>query len=152
MVGRRGSFLVIGFNSQRDEILLCNKSKKHYLSARFNSQRDEILLINFRVSGSCFYVSIPNGMKFYSSFSYRLCWICLVSIPNGMKFYRIKLKKKLQTSLFQFPAGWNSTKHIVGLLLFSLVSIPNGMKFYKIRDEKTVKFRCFNSQRDEILH
>ena len=99
------------FNSQRDGILPYISSSEVYGIDSFNSQRDGILRFKRR----------------FHSFGYEF-----VSIPNGMEFYSLSLDA-CNSLQFQFPTGWNST---FLLFLYKLsvfyVSIPNGMEFYCI--------------------
>ena len=140
----------------------------------FNSQRDGILptLIWCTVSPAA--VSIPNGMEFYAFSTFSVCPFSWVSIPNGMEFYLEADGILISGNLFQFPTGWNSTRHLTGtpeisakvsipngmefyaaLTTFWLsvfaVSIPNGMEFYKSKKSKKKRNLSFNSQRDGIL-
>ena len=53
-----------------------------------------------------------------------------VSIPNGMEFYSSTYYAEVANRTFQFPTGWNSTSiETIGLSV-TVVSIPNGMEFY----------------------
>ena len=78
-------------------------------------------------------VSIPNGMEFYRSFrfDYRANRACFNSQRDGILREAIPADDFSQSE-FQFPTGWNSTKHITKQQAISIrVSIPNGMEFYE---------------------
>ena len=53
----------------------------------FNSQRDGILLIQTEIISIPLKVSIPNGMEFYYEPKQIRKAIGDVSIPNGIEFY-----------------------------------------------------------------
>ena len=53
----------------------------------FNSQRDGILPRFHNPRISFIFVSIPNGMEFYSQNKNKSILLQKVSIPNGMEFY-----------------------------------------------------------------
>ena len=74
------------FNSQRDGILQKEKNRRR-TAASFNSQQDRILLRLFANTAKNMYVTILNGMEFYTEAEYRKNWWAYVSIPNGMEFY-----------------------------------------------------------------
>ena len=128
---------------------------------------------------SCFrfaeIVSIPNGMEFYIPHRLeRYERRKTVSIPNGMEFYANGEINGFQTSLFQFPTGYNST-NLQRCILCSAkpFQFPTGWNstVFKASDDeysdsfnsqrdgilrKAISFligqvRCFNSQRDGIL-
>ena len=119
----------------------------------FNSQRDGILLDFSLKLGVFFFVSIPNGMEFYSSRFFGRLYIesfnsqrdgilpnlsalismelKRVSIPNGMEFYGAVLR--IGAGVRQ---SFNSQRDGILLSLIrpislrEIVSIPNGMEFY----------------------
>ena len=90
-------------------------------------------------------------MEFYLSAGFRATKDTKVSIPNGMEFYRARRGAELQSELFQFPTGWNSTINFTIIGFDCTVSIPNGMEFYPALYHLILKHSGFNSQRDGIL-
>ena len=142
----------VGFNSQRDGILLCG-AYAHIYSLQFqfptgwNSTLSSLPIIAAKIL-----VSIPNGMEFYKKdrkmigqeyrFNSQRDGILLreysasfgtipVSIPNGMEFYLFYIGSDVFLRRFQFPTGWNSTFD------------------YPLSVQRQFSF---NSQRDGILH
>ena len=94
-----------GWNSTAELELLQRAGKS------FNSQRDGILRLYTSFEADSSYVSIPNGMEFYSNLGLEFGLKILVSIPNGMEFYPLKTRSSPR---------------------LRLVSIPNGMELYFI--------------------
>ena len=122
---------IVGFNSQRDGILLYLTAFICLKGIGFNSQRDGIL---------------PKGL--------RLIFLeNLVSIPNGMEFYIM-----LMHNLVLMSRCFNSQRDGILLIIifyynsFFNVSIPNGMEFYQhFVVAYITAIARFNSQRDGIL-
>ena len=121
---------VVGFNSQRDGILLSPKILSKSSSRSFNSQWDGILRFWRCFRGYARKVSIPNGMEFYDH------------------LYRLYLSHRR----FQFPTGWNSTLcPICQWKRSSRFQFPTGWNSTFLGSSYKVGLCCFNSQRDGIL-
>ena len=69
-----------------------------------------------------------------------------------MEFYGYGSYSYDQSTLFQFPTGWNSTLTTSKRPQTDDVSIPNGMEFYLNLVLSLLFAAGFNSQRDGILH
>ena len=100
---------LIGFNSQRDGILLKAVTIRSASKASLNSQRDGILLYKRYRQGLNFEVSIPNGMEFYLAAAITAVnkEHCFNSQRDGIPHEAVE---PVDTGVaFQFPTGWNST-------------------------------------------
>ena len=118
----------------------------------FNSQRDGILHISIRTNIAASMFQFPTGWNSTETEFLSEVEGVKVSIPNGMEFYITSIPSSFLPLLFQFPTGWNSTLVPCSTRSLSRVSIPNGMEFYSAMSRVRDLQKCFNSQRDGILH
>ena len=91
-------------------------------------------------------------MEFYTDIL-RLCGKRVeFQFPTGWNSTKHDGQIRYNDQLFQFPTGWNSTETLhYSVLSIRWVSIPNGMEFYaRVRYLSRLSAR-FNSQRDGIL-
>ena len=98
----------------------------------FNSQRDGILPITSKRRFIPTFVSIPNGMEFYTIPSALILFWSSFQFPTGWNSTRSLLSIAIVSGMFQFPTGWNSTLYIDINRCKNKVSIPNGMEFYEL--------------------
>ena len=164
--------ICLGFNSQRDGILLYRYVERlsEYLFQFPTGWNSTLPPPSFRALLPP--VSIPNGMEFYALIGFGFGGEFLFQFPTGWNstsFLKNTTRfgesfnsqrdgillfcfiKSFADFSFQFPTGWNSTIGSLENPVEIWVSIPNGMEFYTTPAHKYIPSVCFNSQRDGIL-
>ena len=90
-------------------------------------------------------------MEFYGVVPPEQAVKLLVSIPNGMKFYTSQKALKTPRAEFQFPTGWNSIPH--SFLRIEYLYRFNSQWDGIILKQATINAGfaiCFNSQGDRL--